>query len=172
MKIKRVEHIGIAVEDFAAMTSLFRDKLGLNLDYVEELHDSQTRLAMLPAGQTFIELLEGMSPGSNTSKFIAERGAGLYHICFEVDDIDAALAELKEKGVKLRNEVPVTGHANSRIAFLDPSDTGGVLIELAELAPGHARAKRQKHCMPRRHAFQIHLVLARAIPPRYDASHV
>jgi len=137
MKIKRVEHIGIAVENFPGMTELFRDVLGLHLDYVEELEESQTRLAMLPAGETFIELLEGMSPSSNTSKFIAERGPGLYHICFEVDDIDAALAELKAKGIKLRNETPVIGHAQSRIAFLDPSATGGVLIELAELAPAH-----------------------------------
>ena len=134
MKIKRVEHVGIAVTDFGKMTSLFRDALGLNLDYIEELPDSQTRLAMLPAGETFIELLEGMSPTSNTSKWIAEKGPGLFHICFEVDDIDGAIAELKAKGIRLRNEVPMLGHANSRICFLDPADTGNVLIELAELA--------------------------------------
>jgi len=133
MKIKRVEHVGIAVTDFPGMIELFRDALGLNLEYIEELQDSQTRLAMLPAGETYIELLEGMSAQANTSKWIAEKGPGLYHICFEVDDIDAAIAELKAKGVKLRNETPMIGHANARICFLDPAGTGNVLIELAEL---------------------------------------
>jgi methylmalonyl-CoA epimerase len=134
MKIKRVEHIGIAVDDFAGMLRLFRDDLGLDLEYVEELTALQTRLAMLPAGETYIELLEGTSPESLTSRWIAEKGRGLWHICFEVDDIDSAMQELRAKGVKLQNDEPLIGHGNSRICFLDPAASGNVLIELAQLA--------------------------------------
>lgn len=136
MKIKRIEHIGIAVDQFQEMISLFRDKLGLPLEYVEELTGHDTRLAMLPAGETYIELLEAVTAKSIVAKRIAEHGRGLYHICFEVDDIDAAMCELKEKGVALAQSAPMAGHGNSRICFLDPEATGNVLIELAEL-PSH-----------------------------------
>jgi methylmalonyl-CoA/ethylmalonyl-CoA epimerase len=95
------------------------------------------RLAMLPIGETYLELLESRSPESGVTKWIKEKGTGLFHICFEVEDIDAALAELKQKGVKLRDETPRPGHGGSRIAFIDPSATGNVLIELAELPAGH-----------------------------------
>lgn len=133
MKIKRVEHIALAVNDMSGMLAFFQDALGLPLDYIEEIAHTQTRLAMLPVGETFIELVEGMAPESVTSKWIAEHGPGLFHICLEVDDIVSALAELKLKGVKLQHETPIVGHGNSRIAFLDPASTGGTLIELVEL---------------------------------------
>jgi methylmalonyl-CoA/ethylmalonyl-CoA epimerase len=136
MKIKRVEHIAIAVESLTQSIDLLRDTFGLSLEYEEQI--GQTRLAMLPVGQTYIELLEGQGPASGVTQWIAEKGAGLFHICFEVEDIDGALIELKAKGVKLRDETPRIGHGGARIAFLDPASTGNTLIELAELpaSPG------------------------------------
>ena len=136
MKIKRVEHIAIAVESLAPSIALLRDAFGIPLEYEEQI--GQTRLAMLPVGQTYIELLEGQGPDSGVTKWIREKGTGLFHICFEVEDIDGALAELKAKGVKLRDETPRIGHGGARIAFLDPASTGNVLIELAELHAGDA----------------------------------
>jgi methylmalonyl-CoA/ethylmalonyl-CoA epimerase len=133
MKVKRIEHIAIAVKSMAKMREVMEEKLGLSLEYQEHLPQYHTRLAMYPVGQTYLELLESDSPQSETSEWIATRGEGLYHICLEVDDIEDALAELKHKGVALIDEKPRTGHANCRIAFLDPKSTGNVLIELVEL---------------------------------------
>jgi methylmalonyl-CoA/ethylmalonyl-CoA epimerase len=114
---------------------LMRDTFGLELEYEEQI--GQTRLAMLPAGQSYIELLEGHGPASGVTKWIAEKGTGLFHICFEVDDIEGAIAELKAKNVALQSDTWRIGHGGSKIIFLDPSATGNVVIELAELAPGH-----------------------------------
>ena len=133
MKVKRIEHIAIAVKSMARMRAVMEEKLGLSLEYEEHLPQYHTRLAMYPIGQTYLELLEADSPESETAEWIATRGEGLFHICLEVDHIEDALAELKQKGVALIDEKPRTGHANSRIAFLDPSSTGNVLIELVEL---------------------------------------
>jgi methylmalonyl-CoA epimerase len=135
MKIKRVEHIAIAVDSLKQSMDLLQDTFGIKVEYEEQI--GQTRLAMLPVGETYLELLEGQGPESGVTKWIKEKGTGLFHICFEVEDIDGALAELKAKGVKLRDETPRIGHGGARIAFLDPASTGNVLIELAELAPGH-----------------------------------
>ena len=135
MKIKRVEHIAIAVDSLGRSIEFLRSTFGLRLEYEEQI--GQTRLAMLPVGETYLELLEGQGPESRVRKWIDEKGTGLFHICFEVEDIDEALAELKDKGVKLRDETPRIGHGGARIAFIDPSATGNVLIELAELPAGH-----------------------------------
>jgi len=135
MKIKRVEHIAIAVDCLKQSMDLLQNTFGIKVEYEEQI--GQTRLAMLPVGETYLELLEGQGPESGVTNWIKEKGTGLFHICFEVEDIDGALAELKAKGVKLRDETPRIGHGGARIAFLDPASTGNVLIELAELAPGH-----------------------------------
>jgi methylmalonyl-CoA/ethylmalonyl-CoA epimerase len=135
MKIKRVEHIAIAVDSLKQSMDLLRDTFGIDVEYEEQI--GQTRLAMLPVGETYLELLEGQGPESGVTKWIEKKGTGLFHICFEVEDIDGALAELKAKGVKLRDETPRIGHGGARIAFIDPASTGNVLIELVELAPGH-----------------------------------
>ena len=135
MKIKRVEHIAIAVDSLKQSMDLLQNTFGIKVEYEEQI--GQTRLAMLPVGETYLELLEGQGPESGVTTWINQKGTGLYHICFEVEDIDGALAELKAKGVKLRDETARIGHGGARIAFLDPASTGNVLIELAELAPGH-----------------------------------
>lgn len=135
MKIKRVEHIAIAVDSLKQAMDLLQNTFGLEVEDQEQI--GQTRLAMLPVGETYLELLEGQGPELGVTTWIKQKGTGLFHICFEVEDIDGALAELKAKGVKLRDETPRIGHGGARIAFLDPASTGNVLIELAELAPGH-----------------------------------
>ena len=89
---------------------------------------------MYPIGDTYLEVLESNDPKTETSRWIEEHGEGLFHICLEVEDIDSALSELREKGVKLLDEVPRVGHGGARIAFLDPESTGNLLIELAEIS--------------------------------------
>lgn len=135
MKIKRVEHIAIAVDSIQQSLSLMRDTFGLNLEYEEQI--GSTRLAMLPVGETYIELLEGQGPDSGVTKWIGEKGTGLFHICFEVEDIDEAIAELKSKNVKLQTDTWRIGHGGSKIIFLDPASTGNTVIELAQLPEGH-----------------------------------
>jgi len=133
MKIKRIEHIAIAVKNIDAMREVLEKKLGIEFEYEEYLPQHATRLAMFPIGQTYLELLESNKPDTGTSRWIAEHGEGLFHICLEVDDIDAAMAELRLKGVGFQQEKPVIGHGNCRIVFLDPASTGNVVIELAEM---------------------------------------
>ena len=134
MKIKRIEHIAIAVKNMAQSREIFEAKLGFSLEYEEYLPQYNTRLAMYPVGQTYIELLESDGDNTETARWISEHGEGLFHICLEVEDIEEALDELKRKGVNLIDEQPRIGHANSRIAFIDPKSTGNVVIELVELA--------------------------------------
>ncbi|HST75357.1 MAG TPA: VOC family protein [Acetobacteraceae bacterium] len=135
MKIKRIEHVAVAVKNMQASIGLLENAFGLKLEYEEQI--GSVKLAMLPVGQTYIELLDGVSRNSDIGAQVPEQGEGLFHICFEVEDIDGALAELREKGIKLIDETPRTGHGGSRIAFIDPSATGNLLIELAELPAGH-----------------------------------
>jgi len=135
MKIKRVEHIAVAVRDMRHHMAMLENLFGLKLEYEEKI--GSTKLAMYPIGETYLELLEGEGPQSKVVNWIAARGESLYHLCFEVEDIDGALAELKAKGVKLLDETPRSGHGGSRIAFIDPASTGNILIELAELPAGH-----------------------------------
>jgi methylmalonyl-CoA epimerase len=145
MKVKRIEHVAIAVKSMAKAREIFEDKLGLSLEYEEHLPQYSTRLAMYPVGQTYIELLESDRADTETSKWIEEHGEGLFHICLEVEDIEEALAELKAKGVKLVDETPRIGHANTRIAFLDAKSTGNVVIELVEIPAGHTATPAQAH---------------------------
>lgn len=141
MKFKRVEHVAIAVRDMDRMRDVFENKLGIAMEYEEHLPRYATTLAMYPVGETYLEVLQSDDPGSETSRWIDEKGEGLFHICLEVEDIDAALAELRAKEVKLIDETPRIGHGGARIAFLDPEATGNLLIELAELpAGGHEGA--------------------------------
>ncbi len=135
MKIKRVEHIAIAVHNMADSMAMLERTLGLELDYEESIGSSN--LAMYPVGETSLELLQTDDPASPIAEWMNENGQSLFHLCFEVEDIDAALDELRAKGVKLRDETPKPGHGGSRIAFLDPESTGGIVIELAELPAGH-----------------------------------
>ena len=136
MRIKRVEHVAIAVEDLEQMSSLLQRVFGLQPEYTEDFPDHGTKIAMFPVGETYLELLHGWSPEARAAKWMAAKGQSLFHLCLEVDDIDAALAELKQKGVKLIHDTPIPGHGTSRVAFIDPSATGNILFELAEVGHG------------------------------------
>jgi len=136
MKIKRIEHVGVIVRDVEASRKLWEDCFGIPLGGTEA--NSIRKLALYPVGESMVELIAGTTPDSKHQRMVAEGKGGLNHICFEVEDIDRALAELKEKGIPLIDQVPRIGHAGCRIAFLEPSATEGCLIELAELPKGHA----------------------------------
>ena len=136
MRIKRIEHVAVAVKNLDAARDTFA-KLGITCDHEETMAAAGIRLAMLPIGESALELLEPKTETSQTAKWIREHGEGLYHICLEVDDIEAALAECRAKGIKLRDEVPRTGHGGHRIAFLEPESTAGILVEFVEMSGGH-----------------------------------
>jgi methylmalonyl-CoA/ethylmalonyl-CoA epimerase len=135
MKIKRVEHVAIAVHDLQASKNMLEETFGFKLELEEQI--GATKLAMYPVGETSLELLQSSAPDSRIVSWMAEKGQSLFHLCFEVEDIDGALDELRRKGVKLLDETPRTGHGGSRIAFLNPQSTGDILIELAELPASH-----------------------------------
>ena len=137
MKIKRIEHVAIAVRDLDGVRDMFAT-LGIGCDYEETLAANGVRLAMLPIGELALELLEPTRPGTKLDERMARRGEGIDHICLEVADIEAALEELRGKGVALLDQVPRTGHGGHRIAFLDPASTKGILVELVEMAGAHA----------------------------------
>jgi len=136
MKIKRIEHVGVVVRDIEASRKLWEGCFGIPLGGTEA--NSIRKLALYPVGESMVELIAGTTPDSKHQRMVAEGKGGLNHICFEVEDIDEALAELKGKGIPLIDQVPRIGHAGCRIAFLDPSATEGCLIELAELPENHS----------------------------------
>jgi methylmalonyl-CoA/ethylmalonyl-CoA epimerase len=125
-----IAHIGIAVRGLDAGVSFYRDVLGLS---EVPLADSDgARIAGFAAGDALVELLEPATDDSPIGRFVAKRGSGLHHVCFAVPDLDAALARCREFGVRLIDEMPRTGAEGKRIAFLHPSSTSGVLVELTE----------------------------------------
>ena len=139
MKIKRIEHVGVVVRDLEASRSLWEDCFGIPLRGIEENAKNRLKLSFYPVGESMVELIAGTTSDSKYSKLVAEGKGGLNHICFEVENIDEALAELKAKGIPLLDQVARTGHEGCRIAFLDPTGTENCLIELAELPAGWQR---------------------------------
>jgi len=126
----RVSHIGIAVEALAESLPFFRDVLGLRQ---VKLDDSDgARIVGFSAGEPLVELLEADDPASPLARFVAKRGAGIHHICFSVDDLDATLERCRAAGIQLIDEKPRIGAEGKRIAFLHPKSTGGVLVELSD----------------------------------------
>ena len=130
--ITKVNHIGIAVNSINEALKLYTQVLGLKLQDIEVLADQKARTAIIPVGETKIELLESTDPEGVIAKFIESRGEGLHHIAFEVDSIESALGEMVEKGVALVDSKPRKGVENSDIAFLHPKSTGRILMELVE----------------------------------------
>lgn len=131
-KLLKINHIAIAVEDIEAALPFWQDALGLRLDHIEDVPSQKARVAFLPLGESELELVQPTSAESGTAKFLQERGAGMHHLCLEVDDIDAMLLRLKDKGVRLINETALELE-NRRLAFIHPKSSGGVLVELYEL---------------------------------------
>ncbi len=130
----KLNHLGIAVEDIEKALGLWREGLGLENVHTEVVEEQMVRVAMLPVGETRIELLEPTAVESPVAKFIDKRGPGIHHIALEVTDIEASLAKLKENGAKLIDETPRIGAEECLIAFVHPKSTGGVLIELVQKA--------------------------------------
>jgi len=128
-----IDHIGIAVADLEASLTFFRDALGLELEAPQDVPTQRVRAHFLAAGDSTFELLEATSADSPIAKFVSKRGPGLHHVAIRVDDIAAALAELKGRGVRLVDEAPRPGAHDSLVAFLHPSSTHGVLVELKQV---------------------------------------
>jgi methylmalonyl-CoA epimerase len=127
-----IDHIGIAVKDLAASLAFFHDALGLEVEAPEEVASQRVRAHFLPAGDSKLELLEATSPDSAIARYIEKRGAGMHHVAFRVDDIVAALAQLKARGVRLIDEQPRPGAEGALVAFIHPSSAHGVLVELKQ----------------------------------------
>jgi methylmalonyl-CoA epimerase len=130
--LEKVDHIGIAVQSLNESLSFYRDALGLSVEETEEVPSQKVRVAMLPVGETNIELLEPTSPDSPIAKFMEKKAPGIHHIALAVDDIESVLSGLKQKGVRLINEEPLEGAGGKRIAFVHPAATGGLLLELCQ----------------------------------------
>ncbi|MFA4909527.1 MAG: methylmalonyl-CoA epimerase [Desulfobacteria bacterium] len=132
MKIKKIDHIGIAVKSCAPALKFYEDILGMKSVGSETVEEQKATTVFLPIGDSELELLESTSPDGAIAKFIEKRGEGIQHICLQVENIEEALRELKEKGVKLIDETPRRGAGGAKIAFLHPKSTFGVLIEISE----------------------------------------
>jgi methylmalonyl-CoA/ethylmalonyl-CoA epimerase len=126
----RIAHIGVAVTSVAEALAFYRDVLGVE-PHAPERADGAT-IVSLPFGGPEVELLEPASPESPIAKFLAKRGPGIHHVCYEVDDLDAALDRCRTLGYRLVDEVPRTGAHGRRIAFVHPKATAGILLELTE----------------------------------------
>jgi methylmalonyl-CoA epimerase len=127
-----LDHLGIAVQDVEQALAFFRDELGLHVEAVEEVASQRVRARFMPAGDPRLELLEATAPDSPIAKFLARRGPGLHHVAFRVADIHAALARLRERGVRLIDESPRPGAEGALVAFIHPSASHGVLVELKQ----------------------------------------
>jgi methylmalonyl-CoA/ethylmalonyl-CoA epimerase len=132
VKLQKIDHIGIAVKSIDQALSVYEGVLGLKPAGLEEVVDQKVRVAFLPLGDSEVELLESTSPDGAIARYIEKNGEGVQHVAFRVDDLEATLARLKERGVRLIDEKPRYGAGGARIAFLHPKATGGVLIELCE----------------------------------------
>jgi len=131
MNILKVDHIGIAVKNLADSAKLY-EMLGIPQAGVEEVAEQKVRVSFFPVGDSEIELLESTSPDGPIAKYIEKNGEGIQHLALRVDNLEAALAELKAKGVRLIDEKPRYGAGGAKIAFVHPKATGGILLELSE----------------------------------------
>jgi methylmalonyl-CoA/ethylmalonyl-CoA epimerase len=131
-KEMKIDHIGIATRGIQDAMTFYRDMLGLDVAETEEVAGQKVRVAMLPIGESRIELLEATSADSPISRFLEKRGPGIHHIAVRVDDIRAVLADLRAKGARLIDEEPRQGAGGCLVAFVHPSSTGGVLLELVQ----------------------------------------
>jgi len=132
MKPIKINHVAIVVQDIDAALNFWEQTFGLELDHVEDVPSQKSKVAFLPLGESEIELVQPTTSDSGLANFLEKRGEGMHHICIEVEDIDAALAELKSKGVRLINDVPEE-LPGRKMAFVHPKAANGVLVELYQL---------------------------------------
>lgn len=130
--LHKINHIGIAVQSLEASIPFYRDALSMPFQGIEEVAEQKVKVAMLQVGESKIELLEPTSPDSPIAKFIEKSGPGIHHIAYEVADIEAAIAQLTASGVRMIDEAPRNGAHGTRIAFVHPKGSGGVLTELCQ----------------------------------------
>lgn len=132
MKIKHIDHIGIAVRSIDEGKKFYTDILGLAMEKTEVVEEQKVKTGFFPITDSELELLESTAPDGPVAKYIESRGEGIQHIAFRVENIEEALRELKEKGVRLIDQEPRKGAGGARIAFIHPKETHGVLVELCE----------------------------------------
>jgi methylmalonyl-CoA/ethylmalonyl-CoA epimerase len=130
--LSRINHIGIAVKSLEEAISFYRDQLAMPFAGIEEVAEQKVRVAMLRVGESKIELLEPMSDDSPVARFIEKNGPGIHHLAYEVDDIEAAIARLVAEGARMVDETPRAGAHGTRIAFIHPKSSNGVLTELCQ----------------------------------------
>ncbi len=131
-KIIKVNHIAVVVPEIEGALSFWRDALGLELQHVEDVPSQRAQVAFLPVDETEVELVQPTTTDSGVAKFLAERGGGMHHLCFEVDDIDGMLTNLKAKGIRLINETAMQLEGR-KVAFIHPKSANGVLVELYQV---------------------------------------
>jgi methylmalonyl-CoA/ethylmalonyl-CoA epimerase len=131
-KLTKINHVAIVVSDIDESLKFWRDAMGIDLHHVEDVPSQKAMVAFLPLGDSEVELVKPTTDDSSVAKFLAEKGGGMHHLCFQVDDIAAKLAELKEKGVRLIDET-ARELPGRKMAFIHPKSTGGVLVELYEV---------------------------------------
>jgi len=132
LKMNKINHVAIVVEDIDEALKFWRDALGLEVDHIEDVPSQHSRVAFIPVGDSEVELVSPTTQDSGLAKFLEKRGEGLHHLCFEVDDLTEVLDELKIKGIRLINEEPLI-LPGRKMAFVHPKSTNGVLVELYEL---------------------------------------
>jgi methylmalonyl-CoA/ethylmalonyl-CoA epimerase len=130
--LKKISHIGIAVTSIEEATPFYRDVLGMECEGTEVVAEQKVKVAFFVVGESRIELLEPTAPDSPVAKFLDKNGPGVHHVAYEVADLEARLAQLKAEGVRLIDETPRTGAHKTRIAFMHPKASGGVLTELCQ----------------------------------------
>ena len=132
--IKKIHHIAIAVKDVEKAAKFYEKILGLKLGGVEEVAGMDVKVGFIQVGETRIELVQPLDPASGVAKFIEKKGEGIHHICYEVENAADTLETFKEKGVKLIDETPRTGAHHTKVGFVHPKSTGGVLTEICEIS--------------------------------------
>ena len=132
-----MDHIGVAVEDLDESIALYSERLGMPLEHRETVEEQGVEAALLGVGESHVELLRPLGPDTAVGKFLASSGPGLHHVAYGTDDIDSALDAVRGAGLRLIDERPRTGIRGSRVAFLHPKSTGGVLTELVEPPENH-----------------------------------
>lgn len=132
MKILKIDHLGIAVHSIEDGKKFWNDVLGLSFEGAETVAEQKVTTAFFPVGESEVELLESTAPDGPIAKYIEKKGTGIQHVALRVENIEAALEELKQKGVQLIDQTPRRGAGGAKIAFLHPKATGGVLVELCQ----------------------------------------
>ena len=133
----RIDHIGVAVEDLDESIALYGERLGMELQHRETVEEQGVEAVLLEVGEGHVELLSPLGPDTAVGKFLERGGPGMHHVAYRTDDIEAALARLRDAGMRLVDEQPRTGIMDSRVAFVHPKSTGGVLTEIVQPAEGH-----------------------------------